>query len=930
MKLINQKWISVITIIAILGTLLCGFGVTATAEESVPYVTTISQMEEDFLFELGIIRSHWPAERDDYLAKTMTRAGMAQILSRVAGIDPYLGEDTYFTDVPVSHTNAKEINALAMAGLVKGDGDGKFRPDDAVTAEEMATLCCIVLGYKIVGTNDSYPVVANRIGLFDGIELSGDNFTIGQFYRMVLNTLDTEVMEQVTFGDKDEYAVQDGLTILECYHGLVKQRGVVEGAYGTRLSDADSSIGQNQLLIGGRVYVYENTEGLLGREIVFYSQKDKMTGGTKQKIEFLYVDEERNNYLELEGKAIEGLDENYFVYFDGSKEKKVQVSTTLDVLLNGVAYPEYKPEDLKPACGTVTLLDNNDDNIYDVILIDEYTFMMVESINKEEGIIYGKYPNITVGAQNQEELYQIYMEAGIVGELGFLIPGDMVAIRTSKNTKGARVITVNYLGEGTSGVLEGIYKDTYTIDGVEYEITGATVMDEDPYLLGQTVTVYTHNGLCAGVIHPDNDGYKFGYLIDAKVKESAFSGTLMVRIVNQQRELQEFATGKKFLLDESEYTDANRALTQLQTAADKRIFAPDMKTAIDAGNANTVSRTDVKTLDSYGMLTQLKSGEANFPLSQPVRYRVNDEGLLTHLDTINKGANETEQSLTPFQRDGGTDYAEMEAAMYSSNDRGFYIYDGNGTTLANLINTANVLMPPCDERDKVEYYGTGSIVNESYCAVEVYSVNEYRMARYAVVYNKIHTAVYEENNIYILGDIEKSLNEEGEVVRKATFLGYNGPYVRVLSKDIDDSTIAVGDVVRFQVNTNNEVTHIETYYAVKDGDVASAQRIKQSGQNRAWGSRNRMAYGTALAFSNNLISHTTSVGEDVYKKENIRNYYVGATSFYRYTNEGGDAKVEMVSSGDLVPYETDPKTNQKVVMITYSNRLDVVYIIDKK
>ncbi len=919
-----QRILSLVVLVAMLATLFCGLNVSAEEAETIEEVRDITQTEEDFLLYLGIIRTPGPHQEAE-----ITRGGLAQQASRLAALPEYTGTDKFFTDVPETHKNYKEIYAMASAGILSGDGNGQFRPDDPVTANEICKVLSVILGYDVVGHYESYTAVANRIGLLDGVEITG-NVTVGQMLKMILNALDLPMMEQVTFGDKDEYKVQDGYTALECYHGLVKQRGIVEGAYGTRLSDSDSSIGQNQLLIGGRVYVYENTDGLLGREIVYYSQRDKMTGGTKQKIEFLYVDEERNNYLELDGKVIDGLDENYFVYFEGSKEKKVQVSTTMDVLLNGVAYPEYKPEDLKPDCGTVTLIDNNDDSIYDVILIDEYTFMMVESVDKEQGVIYGKYPtNSTVGAQNQEELYQVYMEAGIVGELGFLIPGDVIAVRTSKNTKGARVITVNYLGEGVTGVLEGVYKDTYTISGVAYEITGATVMDEDPYLLGQTVTVYTHDGHCAGVIHPDNDGYKFGYLIDAKVKESAFSGTLQVRIVNQSRELLELATPKKFMLDESEYTDASRALTQLQTAADKRIFATDLKTAIDAGNANTVSRTDVKTLHSYGMLTQLKSGEANFPLSQPVRYRVNDEGALTHLDTINKGANETEQSLTPYQRDGGTDYAEMEAAMYSSNDRGFYIYDGNGTTFANLINTSNVLMPPCDERDKVEYYGTGSITNESYCAVEVYSVNDYCMARYAVVYNKIHTAVYEENGIYILGDIEKSLNEEGDVVRKATFLGYNGPYVRVLSKDIDDSTIAVGDVVRFQVNTNNEVTHIETYYAVKDGDVAPAQRIKQSGQTRAWGSRNRMAYGTALAFSNNLISHTTSVGKDVYKKENIRNYYVGAAGFYRYTNEGGDAKVEMVGSGDLVTYDTDPKTNQKVIMITYSNRLDVVYIIDK-
>ncbi len=931
MKLLNQKWISIITVLAILGTMLCGIGI-ASAEDAAPVaenpqLTIITELEEGFLTYLGIIRSPFPAEREDYLLKETNRGGLAQMASRIAGISPYTGTDVYFTDVPADHRNYVEINALAIAGILTGDGNGKFRPDDPVTPEEMATVCGKILGYDIIGEHDSYMALANRIGLFDGVELSG-NIKIGQFYRIFLNTLDTEVMEQVAFGDKDKYAVQDGLTALECFHGLVKQRGIVEGTNGTKVSDVDISIGKNQLLIGGRVFVYEDTTDLLGREVVFYSRRDKMTGGTKQEIEFLYEDKERNNYISINGKDVEGMEDNYFVYYTGSKEKKVQLTTSPDVVLNGIAYPEYTPADFRPGCGVVTLLDNNDDQIYDIIFIEEYLFMMVDSIDVENGIIYGMHPSISVGSQEQDEVYEVFMEAGIVGELGYLAPGDVIAVQASKNTKGSKKITVTYLGEGTSGVIEGIYKDTYTIGGVVYEVTGATAMDNDPYLIGQTVTVYTFEGLCGAVIHPENDNYKFGYLIDANVKESAFSGTLQVRIVNQEREMLELTAAEKFMLDESEYTDAFRALTQIKTAADKRILSPDMQAAAEAESASTISRTDVKSLYNYGVIGQLVEGETNFPYSQPVRYRVNNEGELTHLDTLLKGANETEQSLTPIQSNGGREYAGTEAAMYSNNDRGFYIYDGKGNVFASLINPSNIIYPPYDLRDKVEYYGN-SLINEQYCAVEAYTVNDYRMARYAVVYNRVYNAVSEENGIYIIGDIQKVMNKDGEVVRQVTLYGYNGPYTRVLAKEIDDSQVAVGNVVRYQVNAHDEIVLIDTFYNIADGDPVAAQRIKESGQSRAWGLRNRMAYGTALVYKDGYIAHTTSVGDDVFRKENLRNYRAASTGFYRYTEENGYPEVKLASAGSMVPFETDPKTTQKTIMITYSNRLDVVYIIDK-
>ncbi len=937
-----QRSISLVVLVAMLATLFCGFPVTAeeATEETTEVVRDITEKEEEFLLHLGILKTAGPHQEME-----TTRSGLAQLASRVAKLPEYTGTDKFFTDVPEDHKHYKEIYAMASAGILNGDGNGKFRPDEPVTPNEICKVFLVILGYDVIGYYDNYTVIANRIGLTEGIEFSG-NVRIGQMLRMIMTTFDLPMMEQITYGDRDEHKVQDGFTALERYHGLVKQRGVVKGANGTRLTDADISIGQNQLIIGNRVFLYEDTKDLLGREVVFYSQRDKMTGGTKQEIEFLYEDTARNHYLTLNGKDVQGLNEDKLEYYVGSKKKSVQVSSSMDVILNGVAYPEYTPAELKPACGTITLLDNNDDRIYDVILIEEYIYMMVDSIDQEEGIIYGRYPAISVGSQTQNEQYQVYMEAGIEGELNYLSSGDMIAVQASKNTKGSRVVTVTYLGEGVSGVLESIYKDTYTIDGVAYEVTDATAMDEDPYLLGQTVTVYTYNGHCAAIIHPKNDNYKFGYLIDAKVKASAFSGTLWLRIVNQNRELMELATDKKFMLDESECNDASRAYAQIQAAAAKRKFSDAMQAGYESASADNISRTDVKSLYTDGVIAQIKQGDDNFPLSQPVRYRLNDEGVLTHLDTIIKGENETSDSLIPYQQ-GDTpkadskmyesQVAELDGAMFETYSKSFYKASSSnaGTLKATMMSTANIIMPPCSERDKVEWYGIKSLTNlsELCYAVELYTVNKYQVARYAVVYNKETIAKVEnERHYYILGDIQRMLDEDGEVIRQVTMYGYQGPHTLLVADDIPDSQLEVGSLVRYDTDAENKIAVIEKVYSVSEGDPAEGKRIwepeKTSG-DRPWGKRYRVVYGTTLAHSDGILSHVTSVGDSVWKNDNFRNYKTTGTSVYRYTEESGSPKVELAGLGDLIPYDTDPSTTQRAIMITYSNRLDVVYIIDK-
>ncbi len=927
----NQRIVCIVALVAMLATMFCGFSVSA--EETEPAeVRMITEKEEELLLYLGILKTPGPVQEAE-----ITRGGLAQIASRVPKLPEYTEGETYFVDVPSTHKYYKEIHALAKAGILAGDGNGYFRPDDPVTPTEISKVFLVILGYDVMGYYEDYLTIANRIDLNEGIEWSG-NVTVGQMLRMICNALDTEMVEKVLYGEEDEYKQVDGFTALERYHGLVKQYGIVSGAYGTRLTDPDGLLEKNHLIINDTLFYYEDPS-LLGKAVIFYSERDKATGKTKPEIQFLYENAERTKSITVVGEDVVGINGTKFEYYEGSNKRSVTLVDAPDVIVNGIAYPEYTQADLKPFCGKVTLINNNADNRYDVILVEEYTFMMIDSIDQEEGILYGKYPKVSVGTKGQEEDYRVIMDAGIEGELGFLIPGDMVAIQTSKNTTGNRRITVTYLGEGTTGVIEGIHNDIYTISGVQYQVTDATAMDSTPYIIGQTVAVYTHEGYCAGMIHADNDAYKFGYLIDFANVGTYYNEKLAVRIVNQDRVLMELTATDKLTMDEMIFDDFEAEKTWLTAAADKRDYSENLKDAVENGSSSTSAV--LGQLCQMEVLTQLEEGETNFPYSQPVRYRLNNDGLLTHLDTLNEGANETQESLMAYQQDDTaardglyhSATAEMEGVMYNTQDRSFYSTTSttltDGKLYATLMSTGNVIRPPYNKRDETKWYGTGNLV-ETYYVAEAYTVNNYKMARYAVVYNKTYEAnVSEDNNFYVIGNVERVLGEDGTVVRQVTLYGSGGPYTRTVADDIPDSQLVIGDIVQFQADGENVVVAMENYYSVAEGDPTVRVRQMGSSGGRPWGERYRMAYGTAMAYVDDLIVHTTSVGKDIWRQENLRNYRISATSFYRYTEESGTPKVETASAGDLVPYDTDNQTTQRVVMITYNGRLDVVYIIDK-
>ncbi len=82
--------------------------------------------------------------------KTITRAEMAAIVCRMLGkeaeADTAKGK-TQFDDVADDHWASGYINIAASEGIINGDGNGKFRPEDDVTYEEAIKMIVCTLGY---------------------------------------------------------------------------------------------------------------------------------------------------------------------------------------------------------------------------------------------------------------------------------------------------------------------------------------------------------------------------------------------------------------------------------------------------------------------------------------------------------------------------------------------------------------------------------------------------------------------------------------------------------------------------------------------------------------------------------------------------------------------------------------------------------------
>lgn len=129
---------------------------------------------------------------------------LAAFTAVAVGATGVMAEETIFTDVTVSHPYAEGINALTSAGIVKGFGDGTFKPDATVTRGQAAKMIAGALkldttnvknpNFKdIKSSNQYYSQIAALVatgfvnGYEDGTFRTADKITHNQLAKILTN-----------------------------------------------------------------------------------------------------------------------------------------------------------------------------------------------------------------------------------------------------------------------------------------------------------------------------------------------------------------------------------------------------------------------------------------------------------------------------------------------------------------------------------------------------------------------------------------------------------------------------------------------------------------------------------------------------------------------------------------------------------------------
>lgn len=415
---------------------------------------------------------------------TMTRAEFAEVVARVMGYtDSDAAPKRIFTDVPADHEAAASIQYLYDRNIMRGYGGAEFKPDSQITVEEAVKVAVSVIGYSQKaewdgGWSAGYYSAARLNGLLGGVNDNREApLTIADAAALMQNVLECDTTLTITGYRDGEPIVEKlkGEMYMENVLGIHLYSGVVEGYGYTSLYGGDNEYGDT-CEIGGEKFNLGNIdiESYLGIKVEAYYTLDKNNDGT-----LLHIAVSKDNRI----VCIEADDiapsstRSVFRYFDDDdREKTLNISSNALYIYNGKKLNAVADADLIPDSGSVTLISNDRDSLYDVVIIKDYITVVVEKVLAADTAINLKYDKGYLEFSEGSGIKASYYTDGAKTEFSSISAGSVLSIGFSKNLSGdklADVLISNNQVTGSAKSISGSDNEKKVVlnDDTEYSLT---------------------------------------------------------------------------------------------------------------------------------------------------------------------------------------------------------------------------------------------------------------------------------------------------------------------------------------------------------------------------------------------------------------------------------------------------------------------------
>lgn len=844
------------------------------------------------IYDLGIVQE--PDERG-LIPKGFTRADFARslyVMSKTdyAAVISVDNVEAYASDI-ASNKYCKEIMAVLALGHMKTDAEGNFNPSDAITKKDLIYAIVSVLGYMPMAeasgsTDAAFLSIATKTDLFRGVSIENpEKLTALEVAQTFANAMGIPFLkyEYLDWGD----------TCLWDRWGLMEGTGriLANSTIGLAVEKTDAK----WVNIGGELY-YSRVlvqDELVGSEVKFYT----VSGDHGDEVVSIYVKSYSKN-ITLQSDDIKSVaDKGGYLEVKSQENDIIKIDKLGYLLMNGKTQtPTVELFDLFQS-GTVTFINTDNDNDYDVIHMTCLFQTVIDGVNASTMTLATRYDNQIIKLE-KVDVVDVYlnkkaatlsdlksgMAVGIACDAFSVVDGELVY--DFANAEYIRIYASNRVETGYVESMKG--DETFLINDLTRTFgSGYRRLVEGGHIpeikLGSYINAHYDNlgQLTYYELADGAESLRYGYLVAAAAGSDVLATSTEIKVMGTDGKFNIYKTGKKFVLD-GERVDAGSTLY----------------TVNDADDVDLTKR-------------------------QVIRYRVID-GVLKEIDT------------TVMREDVETEIMSLDMALTFDP----YVSGGTKSTIRSgaidrkwafasscvaFVDEAPLDDPNPDEAlfstskpsgwGNVERYIGGYDLNEnSELAVLVY-YPEYG-ATGAVSTKGLS---YHLKKCYIVEDVsttkDKNENEgwtvklAGEGTQKTHFVpsnklklysidntsletakaAYSGEGVTITKIDNSNftSTIKPGDIIRYSTNAADEITYIEKVFDFDLHKDAIQQVPTQSGQ----------IYGYALldkiSGSNFIYKYTTADTAQKYISRKS-DYYSVVPVYHVETGE-----VEMVSFANV-------------------------------
>jgi len=487
----------------------------------------------------------------------ISRGDFVALASRIAlqGSLP-LGTSVVFSDVSSQNENFDAINLLSSLGIVSGNPNGMFLPDEIISQKEAAKIVINSLDWDefiISDKNDTleYFGVAVRNKFFRGIEADSEaKMTWAEAAELFMNVLSSNVRVQVSYGDTEEYQKYSDVTYFNLYFDVYTIEGRVTDNGATSLS-GKSRIDKGSFLIDGisLVDMREKKTDLLGMNVEAYYKKIK-----GKQDELIYAVPDDDQLLTLTSNMIYGFEDNVYYYSaeeNDEYEYEAKLLKEFDLIYNGKAVLPGETVDLAklhPESGRVELIDADGDSKYETVKLWVYRSVVVSSKDEERFMIYDKLGGVPICADEAEGCI-ITDKNGNTMSFAQIKPMDVLSVSVSSDNELVSIIC-NKSGFNAR-IDECINGSTYLLSGVEYRPSDDFMkVYKEQLKIGTYADFYAnHEGLLVYMDTSSEPGAGLAYLVDVSTNKDGFNDDYLVKLFTSNGKMRVYRLAQKVTVD---------------------------------------------------------------------------------------------------------------------------------------------------------------------------------------------------------------------------------------------------------------------------------------------------------------------------------------------------------------------------------------------